>query len=45
MKNVSSTLLPVVGKTYVIAPHPAQKGMEEKSQVKRANKTKVNQMA
>ena len=36
MKNVSRTLVPVVGKTYVIAPHPAHKGIEKKSQVKSA---------
>ncbi len=41
MKKNSRTLVSVVGKTYVIAPHPAQKGIEEKSQVKRATKTTV----
>ena len=32
MKQISRTLVPAVGKTYVIAPHPAWKGIEEKSQ-------------
>ena len=43
MKNVSSTRLPVVGETYVIALHPAQKGIEEKSQVKTAKNQSYNQ--
>ncbi len=42
MKSVSKTLVPVMGKTYVFAPHPAEKGTKEKSQVKTSTKTKVN---